>query len=425
MRGWGAAWGLAGWWRMLLEQVDEIGGGTTVPAGPLEVSILMPCLDEAETIVACVEEAQAALRAAGVVGEVVVADNGSRDGSPELARAAGARVVPVAGRGYGSALLGGIAAARGRYVLMGDADGSYDFGELPRFLAALRAGHDLVMGCRLPAGGGRILPGAMPWKHRWIGNPVLTRLGRLFFTARVHDFHCGLRAFRREAVLALGLRCPGMEFASEMVVKATLQGLKIAEVPVTLRPDGRSRRPHLRSWRDGWRHLRFMLLFSPRHLFLIPGLVLTLLSLAAFLRLWAGPWTLGGVTFDTNTLIVAATGLVAGVQTLLFGMLAKAFVAQQGLVRPNRLLARLRRGRPAELGITAGVGLALLGLGYLLLALERWREVGFGTLSYPDSLRIVVPAVTAIALAIQLTFAGFALAVLDLGREVRLQRVRR
>jgi glycosyltransferase involved in cell wall biosynthesis len=407
---------------MLVERVGAGGSGAAAEVSALEVSVLMPCLNEAETLPACIREALAALKAAGVAGEVLVADNGSSDGSRAVARAAGARVIEVARRGYGNALLGGIAAARGRYVLMGDADGSYDFGALPRFLAALRAGADLVMGCRLPSGGGRILPGAMPWKHRWIGNPVLTALGRLFFTAPVHDFHCGLRAFRREAVAGLGLQCPGMEFASEMVVRATFAGLAVTEVPVALRPDGRSRPPHLRSWRDGWRHLRFMLLFSARWLFLVPGLSLAALSLAVFLRLAVGPARLGGVTFDTNTLIVASAGLTAGVQLVLFGVLAKAFAVQQGIAPPAPLLTRLRRLRPVELGIAGGAGLVLFGLGYLLVAVEQWREAGFGALSYPDSLRVVVPAVTAFALGIQLAFAGFALAVIDLGREIRLKR---
>ena len=399
----------------LKEQDGAAGAG-------LEVSILMPCLNEAETIAGCVREALAALAAAEVAGEVLVADNGSSDGSPALARAAGARVVEVAGRGYGNALAGGIAAAKGRYVLMGDADGSYDFGELPRFLGALRGGADLAMGCRLPAGGGRILPGAMPWKHRWIGNPLLTFLGRLFFTAPIHDFHCGLRAFRREALLGLGLQCPGMEYASEMVVRATFARLVVTEVPVTLRPDGRSRPPHLRSWRDGWRHLRFMLLFSPRWLYLMPGLALAGLSLALFLRLMLGPWTVGGVTFDVNSLILASAGLVAGVQTVLLGMLAKASAVQLGIVPPSPPLSRLQQLRPVELGIGCGLALMLLGLGYLLWALQHWRATGFGELTPNAGVRIVVPAVTAAALGLQFAFSGFALAVLEFGRELRLKR---
>ena len=398
------------------------GGVATLGEPGVELTILMPCLNEAETLAACVGEAAAALAAAGVVGEVMVADNGSTDGSQARALAAGARVVDVGDRGYGNALAGGIAAARGRFVLIGDADGSYDFGELPRFLAPLRGGADLVMGCRLPAGGGRILPGAMPWTHRWIGNPILSALGRLFFTDRVHDFHCGLRAFRRDAVLGLGLQCPGMEFASEMVVRASFAGLALAEVPVTLRRDGRSRPPHLRSWRDGWRHLRFMLLFSPRWLFLIPGLTLALASLAAFLMLLAGPVRLGGVTFDVNTLILASAGLVAGVQTVLLGMLAKAAAVQLGIAPPTKLLTRLQGLRTIELGIVSGGVMLLVGLTYALVAVARWREAGFGELAPTDSVRIVVPAVTVAAIGIQLAFTGFALAILEFGRELRLKR---
>ena len=406
---------------MLLERPRE-GGANAGNGTEPELTVLMPCLNEAATVAGCVAEALAALAAAGVAGEVVIADNGSTDGSQALATAAGARVVEIAARGYGNALSGGIAAARGRYVLMGDADGSYDFGELPRFLPALRAGSDLVMGCRLPAGGGRILPGAMPWKHRWIGNPILTALGRLFFAAPVHDFHCGLRAFRRDAILGLGLQCPGMEFASEMVVRARFAGLTLGEVPVTLRPDGRSRPPHLRSWRDGWRHLRFMLLFSPRWLFLVPGLTVASLSLLAFLVLLHGPVQVGGVTFDVNTLILASAGLVGGVQIVLLGMLAKAAAVQLGVAPPTPLLTRLQRHRTIELGIAAGAVLLLLGLAYALVAVARWRDVGFGDLHPADSVRIVVPAVTAAAIGIQLAFGGFALAVLEFGRELRLKR---
>ena len=390
----------------------------------LEVTLLMPCLNEAETIARCVAEARAALARAGVAGEVLVADNGSTDGSQVLAAASGARVVQIAGRGYGRALAGGVRAARGRYVLMGDADGSYDFGELPRFIDQLDDGADLVLGCRLPAGGGRILPGAMPWKHRWIGNPVLSRLGRLFFAVPVHDLHCGLRAFRREAIERLNLRCPGMEYASEMVVRAAMAGLRLAEVPVTLRPDGRSRPPHLRSWRDGWRHLRFMLLFSPRWLFLVPGLALAGVSLVMFLLLLAGPLRVGSVTFDINTLILAGSGLVTGIQTVLIGILAKAAAIGLGLVPPTPLLTRLQGRRPVELGLLAGAGLLPLGIGYVLWAVESWREAGFGDLPPGESVRIVVPAVTVIAIGIQLAFSGFVLATIEFGRELRLQRDR-
>ena len=405
----------------MLEEGNEASrsvAGGSMPA----LTILLPCLDEAETLGSCIEEALRALAAADIAGEVLVADNGSQDGSPLLARAMGARVVAVARRGYGSALLGGIAAARAPWVLMGDADGSYDFGELPRFLAELRAGADLVMGCRLPAGGGRILPGAMPWQHRRLGNPLLSAVGRLLFAVPVRDFHCGLRAFRREAVLDLRLCCPGMELASEMVVKARVAGLAIREVPVTLRPDGRSRPPHLHRWRDGWRHLRLLLLLSPRWLFLVPGLGLALPSLVAFLCLWRAPLALGGVTFDTNSLIVAAAGLTAGVQVILLGLLARVLAVELGLLPTGRLIERLRRLPAIELGLALGAVLLLAGLGYLLLAVERWRQAGFGALAYPESLRIVVPAVTAAALGIQFAFSGCALAILGLGREIRLRR---
>lgn len=407
---------------MLLDQADMVRTESDCGRPSPEITILMPCLNEAETLAACILEAQAAIESAGVSGEVLIADNGSTDGSGELARSLGARVVDVRTPGYGSALTGGIAAARGQYVLMGDADGSYDFGELPKFLAALRAGKDLVMGCRLPAGGGRVLPGAMPWTHRWIGNPVLTALGRLFFAVPAHDFHCGLRAFRRDVVLDLGLQCPGMEFASEMVVKASFVGLPMAEVPVTLRPDRRSRPPHLRSWRDGWRHLRFMLLASPRWLFLMPGLALATLSLVAFLRLAVGPVQVGQVTFDVNTLVLAGAGLVAGTQMMLLGVLATAFAVQQGIAPPSPLLTRLQRLHPVEFGIATGGVLILVGALYVLVAFEHWRAVGFGDLPHHESVRIVVPAVTAAALGIQLAFSAFALAVLDLGRELRLKR---
>ena len=386
------------------------------------VSIVIPCLDEAETVGDVVGEAHQALVAARLPGEVIVADNGSGDGSPALARANGARVVEATARGYGNALAAGIAAARGRWVLIGDADGSYDFGELPRFLPPLQGGADLVMGCRLPAGGGRILPGAMPWTHRWIGNPALSGLGRLFFAVPIHDFHCGLRAFRRDALLALNLQCPGMEYASEMVVRARLAGLRLAEVPVTLRPDRRSRPPHLRSWRDGWRHLRFMLLFSPRWLFLIPGLLLASLSFAAFLRLLAGPLRVGEVTLDIGALILASAGFVAGVQTVLIGMLAKATAVALGIANPTSVLTRLQPHRPVGLGLVGAAILLLVGLAYATGALLHWRKVGFGDLPPHESVRMVVPAVTAAAIGVQLACFGFAIAILQFGRELRLKR---
>jgi glycosyltransferase involved in cell wall biosynthesis len=382
----------------------------------LEVTILMPCLDEAEALAGCVEEALRALRASGCEGEVLVADNGSTDGSQEIARKAGARVVLVVARGYGNALIGGIRAARGRYVLMGDADGSYDFGELPRFLESLRQGADIVMGCRFPSGGGTIMPGAMPWKHRWIGNPVLSWLGRVFFKVPVQDFQCGLRAVRRDAALPLGLTCPGMEFASEMVVKAVVARLKFAQVPITLRPDRRKRPPHIRSWRDGWRHLRFLLVYSPKWLFFLPGMLLALLGLVGFLLLLPGPVTVGQVTFDTNTLLVCAMSLLVGLQALFFAVHSKAYACSIGLLPPDPRIERLLTLPYVEIATVAGLLLMLLGGGALLAATMQWEKAGFGSLSHASSLRVVIPAVTGIALGAQVMFSAFALAVIGLLR---------
>src|SRR3989344_2597563 len=388
-------------------------------ADDIEVSIVMPCLNEAETLLGCIDEASAAIRACGIQGEVVVADNGSTDGSPQIAEEAGARVVHVEDKGYGSALIGGIMAAHGKFVLMGDADGSYDFGELPAFLARLRTGDQLVMGCRLPSGGGRIEPRAMPWKHRWIGNPVLSGLGKLFFHAPVSDFHFGLMAFDRRAILDLDLRCSGMEFASEMVVKSVVARLKFAQVPITLRPDGRSRPPHLRSWSDGWRHLRFMLLYSPKWLFFIPGTILFLGGLIGFIALMFGPIRIGNVSFDTNTLLVCATALLIGFQAIFFAVYTKTFAVLTGLLRPDPRITRLLKAQPVEWGVGIGLMLLVFGLGYLVFAVIRWKDVGFGNLSYSDSLRIVIPGVTAMALGAQSIFSGFALAVLGLARNIR------
>lgn len=380
----------------------------------IEVSIVMPCLNESETLKACIEEAMAAIETAGRTGEVVIADNGSSDGSQGIAESAGARVVQVAEKGYGSALMGGITAAKGRYVMMGDADGSYDFGELPRFLEKIRDGAELVMGCRLPKGGGTIMPGAMPWKHRWIGNPVLSGLGQLFFKSPVDDFHCGLRVFRKDAIQDLDLRCTGMEFASEMAVKASFARLKLDQVPITLRPDGRSRAPHLRSWRDGWRHLRFMLLHAPKWLFLLPGLVLTLASVIGFAALVWGPVKIGGLNFSINTLLVCAVGMLVGFQTLFFAVYTKVVAVQQGVLRPDARVNKLLGMPLVELGLLAGLGLVLVGIGGLVGAVLYWRDVGFGDLPIEQSLRIVIPAVIAIALGVQSMFSGFAIGVLRL-----------
>jgi len=378
------------------------------------ISIVMPCLNEEETLKACIEEAFAAIETSGVTGEVVIADNGSTDGSRMLAELSGARVIPVVEPGYGAALIGGINGARGEFVLMGDADGSYDFSELPNFLVKLREGNDLVMGCRLPRGGGTIENGAMPWKHRWIGNPVLSALGRIFFRAPVVDFHCGLRAFRRRSILDLKLQCTGMEFASEMVVKSMLSGLKMAEIPITLRPDGRSRAPHLRSWRDGWRHLRFMLLFTPKWLFLFPGLILLFFGTIGFALLTVNPLTIGAITFDTNTLLVCSAMILTGTQILFFAVFVKAYATQTRLLAPDKRIQAIFKRNLVEWGIGIGVVFVFGGVFYIGSTFLYWKSSGFGALSYPDSLRVIIPSVTAIALGVQSIFSGFALAVLGL-----------
>lgn len=382
----------------------------------LEITVLMPCLNEAETLAACVSEALAAIASTGAKGEVLIADNGSTDGSQKIAEDLGARVVAVEQKGYGSALIGGIRAARSKYILMGDADMSYDFTELPKFLEKLRGGAELVMGCRMPRGGGTIMPGAMPWKHRWIGNPVLSALGKVFFRSPADDFHCGLRAFDREAVLALNLCTPGMEFASEMVVKATLSNLRIEQVPTTLRPDGRSRAPHLRSWRDGWRHLRFMLLYSPNWLFILPGLTLFVLGFLGFNYLLPAPRTLSGVTFDLNSLIVFSTAIIVGAQLLGFGAMIKVHALNSGIWPGNKSWLRLARGRSIDYALLAGGLVFLGGFVVLIMAINDWRSSGFATLDYQSSMRTVIPAITSIALGLQTVFTSFAIAVLGMER---------
>ena len=373
----------------------------------------MPCLNEAETLSACISKAQSFLKRAGVQGEVLIADNGSTDGSQDLARASGARVVDVVARGYGAALQGGILAAQGRYIVMGDADDSYDFSRLDAFIDQLRGGAELVMGNRFRGG---IAPGAMPALHRYLGNPVLTGIGRLFFPSPSGDFHCGLRGFDRAAILKLGLQTQGMEFASEMVVKATVQRLKVVEVPTTLQPDGRSRPPHLRSWRDGWRHLRFLLLFSPRWLFLYPGLALTLLGLLGMA--WLGPQQrhLGDVVLGIHTLLYTGVATVLGVQASSFGVFAKVFAAQAGLLPADRRIARLTEVASLERCLVGGIALILIGLAGSAYAVFQWGAADFGPLGPESTMRIVIPSVTSVLVGFQLAFAGFFLSVLQLAR---------
>ncbi len=376
----------------------------------LELSIVMPCLNEAETLAACIRKARAYLETSGVRGEIVVGDNGSSDGSQEIARREGARVVDVPQRGYGAALHGATLAARGRYVVMGDSDGSYDFSELTPFLERLRAGDDLVMGNRFLGG---IAPGAMPWKNRWIGNPVLTGIGRLFFRCPARDFHCGLRAYRRDAFRRMDLQTTGMEFASEMVIKAMLLGMRISEVPTTLRPDGRSRPPHLRPWRDGWRHLRFMLLYSPDWLFLYPGLALVLAGVAIMAWLSPGPREVRGVVLDVHTLVYGAAAVSIGFQAVAFARFAKVFCRAEGLLPPTGDGPAHRPVR-LETGLGAGILLLLIGLAGSAWAVAGWGLQRFGPLDVRHTLRLVVPSVLAMLLGVQVIMNGFFVSVLDL-----------
>jgi glycosyltransferase involved in cell wall biosynthesis len=379
-----------------------------------ELAIVMPCLNEAETLEVCVRKALRSIAELGVLGEVIVADNGSTDGSQEIARSAGARVIDVPVRGYGAALQAGIAAARSTYVIMGDADDSYDFTNLGPFLERLRAGDDLVMGNRFRGG---IEPGAMPALHRYLGNPVLSLVGRLFFRSPIKDFHCGLRGFRRDAIRALSLRTTGMEFASEMVVRATLSDLTVSEVPTTLSRDGRSRPPHLRSWRDGWRHLRFLLIYSPRWLFLYPGLFLVLVGTAGMVWLLPRDRVIGHhVGLDAQTLLYAGVLIVLGFQALTFGLLAKAWAVSEGLLPPNATMTRFDRHIRLESGLIAGTLLFLAGIAGSIFAVVHWGNADFGSLDASSSLRIVVPSVVALMLGVETILASFLLSVLGVQR---------
>ena len=378
-----------------------------------ELSILMPCLNEAETLATCIKKAQQSLKELNVAGEVIIADNGSTDGSPEIAAGLGARVIHVAEKGYGNALLGGIRAARGKYIIMGDADDSYDFTRLGPFLEQLRAGYDLVMGNRFKGG---IEPEAMPRLHKYLGNPVLTGIGRLLFHSPCGDFHCGLRGFSKAAILSLDLRTTGMEFASETVVKASLRGLRITEVPTTLSVDGRSRPPHLRSWRDGWRHLRFLLLYSPRWLFLYPGLLLMLAGATVFGWLLLGPRVVEGVTFDVHTFLYGAMGIIIGYQTVIFAIFTKVFAITEGLLPEDPRLTTLFRHIKLETGIIAGTLLLVAGFALSIYALSFWSATHFGPLDPSRTLRLVIPAATLITIGLQTVLASFFLSILGLKR---------
>ena len=387
-----------------------------VPDAPaaVEISIVMPCLDEVETLATCIAMARLAIEKGGYSAEIIVADNGSSDGSQLVARELGVRVVDAHKKGYGSALIAGIDAAGGRFVVMGDADASYDFSAIAPLIAKLRDGYDLVVGNRFLGG---IQPGAMPWSHQWFGNPVLTRISRIFFHAPVGDTHCGLRAFSKVAYERMRLRATGMELASEMVIKASLRGMRITEVPVVLHPDGRTRPPHLRTWRDGWRHLRFMLLFSPRWLFLYPGLALLIGGFVLSALLVAGPLRIGGVRLDIHTLLVAGFLSLLGYQLVLFAVFTKMFAIREGFHPPHPALQILLRYITLEVGLLAGALMALGGLVALILAVVSWQSAGFGNLNPSTTMREVIPAVVLLALGTQTIFASFFISILAIERD--------
>jgi glycosyltransferase involved in cell wall biosynthesis len=381
----------------------------------LELSIVMPCLNEAETIEVCIKKANKWLQENGVAGEVVIGDNGSTDGSQQMAINLGARVIDVPQKGYGAALMGAIDASNSKYVVMADSDDSYDFSNLSPFIESLRKGNDLVMGNRFKGG---IMPGAMPFLHRYLGNPVLSFVGRLFFNCPVGDFHCGLRGFRQDIVSLLDLKTTGMEFASEMVVKATINNLKIDEVPTTLSKDGRSRPPHLRTWRDGWRHLRFLLIYSPRWLFVYPGLLLMLIGLILMLLIIPGPMGIfQQVYFDTNTLLYAGAFVIVGYQAISFGVFTRTYAVQAGFLPKKDSLTRAFDVITVESGLIAGVLIFLIGIAGTFYSLYIWEESNFGQLDYPKILRIVIPSVVGIIIGLQTVLSSFFLGVLQVNKK--------
>ena len=382
----------------------------------MEVSIVMPCLNEADTVGACVEKAQRAIARSGLSAEIIIADNGSVDNSAQIAVALGARVARIEQKGYGQALMGGIAAARGRFIVMGDADDSYDFGDVERFVVKLREGWDLVQGCRMPSGGGHVMPGAMPFLHRHLGNPLFSGLARWWFGVAIHDINCGMRGFSKSLYERIDQRCTGMEFAVEMVLKSSLMGARIAELPITLHPDGRKAHvAHLRTFRDGWRTLRFFLLYSPRWLFLVPGLLCIALGLGgyavAFPRL-----SFHGVTFDEDTLLFASLALLCGWQSILFAVFAKTFAIGAGLLPEDRRLTKFAEVVSLERGIALGGAGLLVGLALLGVAVNQWRLADFGLLDYKRELRWVIPGATLTALGFQTILSSFFCSILRLGR---------
>lgn len=385
-----------------LKRPVEVPVSAAAPAGEVEVSFVLPCLNEAETIAGCIAAAMTCIRENNLAAEVIIADNGSTDGSQAIATAAGARVVPVARKGYGNALIGGIEAARGRFIIMGDSDLSYDFGEGMKFVERLRRGDDLVMGNRFDRrGGGGVQPGAMPLKNRYLGNPVLSAVGRLLFSCPARDFHCGLRGFSKDAYRRMNVRTPGMEFASEIVIKATLHGMTISEVPVKLHPDGRSRPPHLKPWRDGWRHLRFMMCHSPRWTLLIPGLLLLLLGAAAWAVVGLGTVKIGGVALDVHTLIAASLAALIGYQWIMTALVMRVFGLSGEIGPPSDTVSRFARLWSLERGLIAGGVLCLAGLAPMLWVVVQWARADFGPLEIGQTLRPMLLGATIIALGAQ------------------------
>ncbi len=383
----------------------------------VEVSVVMPCLNEADTLAICINKARDAMRESDIAGEIIVADNGSTDGSQQIAEKLGARVVAVEAKGYGNALMGGIAAARGNYIIMGDADDSYDFLEISKFVDRLRDGFDLAQGCRLPWGGGTVKPGAMPFLHRWWGNPMFTLMVRSLFGAPINDVYCGLRGFSREWYEHLEQRCTGMEFAIENIIKSTLFGAKIAEVPITLHPDGRkAHAPHLKTFRDGWRTLRFILMYSPRCLFLLPGLVLILLGMIGY-ALALPSVRVFGATLDAHTLLCASLALLMGYQAVQFAVMSKVFGIEEKLMPPDSRLVAFFRHATLERGLMFSAAIFLFGLVLLVLAVRQWAAVDYGNLDYARTMRLVVPGVTLCALGFQNALGGFFVSLLSMGRK--------
>lgn len=383
---------------------------------PLELSIVIPCLNEADTLATCIEKAQRAMKEHGISGEIIVADNGSTDGSQEIGARLGARVVPVEAKGYGNALMGGIAAAQGKFVIMGDADDSYDFLEVPKFVDRLREGFDLVQGCRLPAGGGTVKPGAMPFSHRWLGNPMFSAMARRWFGAPIHDVYCGLRGFTKAHYESLNQRCTGMEFATEMIIKSSLYKVKISEVPITLHPDGRkAHAPHLKTFRDGWRTLRFFLMYSPRWLFVVPGVLLILLGLVGYGLAMPGV-TIRGAKFDAHTLLFASLFILCGYQSILFAVFTKTFAMREGLMPEDKRFMRFFEIIDLERGLLIAGAALVIGIGLLAGAVDQWYSAGFGPLDYSRTMRWVIPGSTLTALGVQTLLSSFFVSILGMGR---------